>query len=170
MRIRGDDNARGLSSVGPALFSFFLAAVAAYAVVSASSWSAKAALFPLVMGIPLLVLALVQLILDLRGKTAPADGPAMDLAPSADVAPEVARRRTLLIFAWMAAFIVLVFLVGFPLAVPLFMFSYLVLQSAAGWWRSLALTAAAWGFFYGLFERLLHIPFGTGLIQTWLGL
>ena len=28
----------------------------------------------------------------------------------------------------------------------------------------------AWGFFYGLFERLLHFPFGAGFIQTWLGL
>ena len=152
------------------VFSLFLAAVAAYAVVSASAWPVKAALFPMVMGIPLLVLALVQLILDLRGKTGPAEGPAMDLALSADVAPEIARRRTIAIFAWMAAFIVLVLLIGFPLAVPLFMFSYLMLQSAAGWWRSLALTAAAWGFFYGLFERLLHFPFGSGLVQTWLGL
>jgi hypothetical protein len=171
MQIKRDERGSILPSLGPALFSLFLAAVAAYAVVSASSWSAKAALFPLVMGIPLLVLALVQLILDLRGKTGPTvERPAMDLAPSADVAPEVARRRTLAIFAWMAAFIVLVFLLGFPLAVPLFMFSYLVLQSAAGWWGSLALTAAAWGFFYGLFERLLHLPFAAGLIQTWLGL
>jgi len=152
------------------VFSLFLAAVAAFAVVSASAWPFKAALFPLVMGIPLLVLALVQIVLDLQGRTDPAEGPAMDLAPSAEVAPEIARRRTIAIFAWMAGFIVLVLLVGFPLAVPLFMFSYLMLQSAAGWWRSIALTAAAWGFFYGLFERLLHFPFGSGLIQTWLGL
>jgi hypothetical protein len=151
-------------------FSLFLAIVAAYAVVSASSWPLKAALFPLVMGIPLLVLALVQLVFDLQGKTDPAEGPAMDLAPSADVAPELAHRRTIAIFAWMAAFIVLVLLIGFPLAVPIFMFCYLMLQSAVGWWRSLALTAGAWGFFYGLFERLLHFPFGPGLIQTWLGL
>jgi hypothetical protein len=152
------------------VFSLFLAAVAAFAVVSASAWPFKAALFPLVMGIPLLVLALVQIVLDLQGRTDPAEGPAMDLAPSAEVAPEIARRRTIAIFAWMAGFIVLVLLVGFPLAVPLFTFSYLMLQSAAGWWRSIALTAAAWGFFYGLFERLLHFPFGSGLIQTWLGL
>ena len=153
-----------------AFFSFFLAAVAAFAVLSASSWPFKAALFPLAMGIPLVVLALVQLILDLRGKAEAADGPAMDLAPSADVALGLARRRTIAIFAWMAAFIVVVLLVGFPMAVPLFMFSYLMLHSSAGWWRSLALTALAWGFFHGLFERLLRFPFGAGLIQTWLGL
>jgi hypothetical protein len=162
-----------------AAFSLFVAALAAYAVVSAWSWPMKAALFPLVMGIPLLALALAQLVLDLRGKACPElvegaeaaeGGAAMELAPSTDVAPELARRRTVATFAWMAAFVVLVFLVGFSLTVPLFMFSYLMLQSAAGWWRSLALTAAAWGFFYGLFERLLRLPFGAGMIQTWLGL
>ncbi len=151
-------------------FSFFLAVVAGYAIAAASAWPFKAALFPLVMAVPLLVLALVQLVFDLRGGTEQAEGPAMDLALSADVAPELARRRTLAIFIWMAVFVALVFLLGFPLAVPLFMFSYLMLQSAAGWWSSLALTAAAWGFFYGLFERVLHFPFGAGLIQTWLGL
>jgi hypothetical protein len=70
----------------------------------------------------------------------------------------------------MVAFVTLVFLVGFPLAVPLFVFSYLVLQSAEGLWRSLALTAAAWGFFHGVFERVLRLPFGAGIVQNWLGL
>ena len=153
----------------PSLFSFFLAVLAAFAIGSAWSWTFKTLLFPLVTAIPLLVLALVQLFLDLRGNAGPADGPAVDVAPSTEVPEPIARRRTFLTFGWMAAFIALVFLIGFPLAVPLFMFCYLMLQSAAGWWRSLALTAVAWGFFYGLFERLLRFPFGTGLLQTWLG-
>ena len=154
----------------PSLFSFFLAVLAAFAIGSAWSWPLKAQLFPLATAIPLLVLALVQLIFDLRGKDEPTDGPAMDLAPSTEVPEPIARRRTLLTFAWMAGFIALVFLIGFPLTVPLFMFCYLMLQSAAGWGRSLVLTAVAWGFFYGLFERLLRFPFGEGLVQTWLGL
>jgi hypothetical protein len=152
------------------LFSLGLAALAAFAIVSASSWPLKARLFPLVTAIPLLVLALVQLFLDLRGKAEATDTVASDIALSTDVPPAIARRRTLLTFAWMVAFVTLVFLVGFPLAVPLFVFSYLVLQSAEGLWRSLALTAAAWGFFHGVFERVLRLPFGAGIVQNWLGL
>jgi hypothetical protein len=152
------------------LFSLGLAALAVFAIASASSWPLKAKLFPLVTAIPLLVLALVQLFLDLRGKAEETESVASDIALSTDVPPAIARRRTLLTFAWMVAFVALVFLVGFPLAVPLFVFSYLMLQSAEGLWRSLALTAAAWGFFHGLFERLLRLPFGAGIVQTWLGL
>jgi hypothetical protein len=155
---------------GRALFSLGLAALAVFAIVSASSWPLKARLFPLATAIPLLVLALAQLFLDLRGKAEETGGPARDVSFSTDIPPAIARRRTLLTFAWMAGFVVLVFLVGFPLAVPLFVFSYLTFQSAEGLWRSLVLTAAAWGFFHGLFERALRLPFGSGFVQNWLGL
>jgi hypothetical protein len=130
-----------------------LAATAAYAVYAALHWPPKAALFPLTMGIPLLVLALVQITIDLR-EPPPAPGPP-------------ARQRSLAVFAWMAAFIALVLLVGFPMAVPLFVFSYLVMESR----ESLALSAlaagVAWSIFHLLFERLLHFPFESGLIQGW---
>jgi hypothetical protein len=123
-------------------------------VAAAWSWPLKAALFPLVIGVPLFILALLQLFLQLR-------------APEPPLALE--RRRTLATFAWMAAFIVLVVLAGFPTAVPLFVFSYLMVQSSAGWGWSIALSAAAWGFFHLLFERLLRFPFDDGLVRGWLG-
>lgn len=135
-----------------ALFSLALAALAAFAVYKALSWPPKAALFPLVMGIPLLVLAVAQLIVDLREPAAAGEG----------------WRRPLIVFAWMVVFIVLVLLAGFPVAVPLFVFAYLLLESGERWGLSLALAAAAWAFFHLLFERLLHFPFDTGLIRDWL--
>lgn len=137
---------------GAALFSAGLAALAAFACYQALSWPPKAALFPLVMGIPLLVLALAQLIADLRQAPAADDG----------------WRRGVVVFAWMAVFIVLVLLAGFPIAVPIFVLAYLLLESRERWGLSLALAAAAWGFFHLLFERLLHFPFDAGLIRDWL--
>jgi len=138
---------------GAAFFSLALAAVAAYAVYAALRWPPKAALFPLTMGIPLLVLALAQTLAELRDPTTPAEPPG-------------ARGRTFTVFAWMATFIALVLLAGFPIAVPLFVFSYLVMESREGWGLSLALAAAAWGMFHLLFERLLHFPFEAGLITS----
>jgi hypothetical protein len=121
------------------------------------------------VGIPLFVLALAQLLLDLFGKGETASGHSVDLEFAADVPPDVARRRAIGILLWIAGFIVLVFMLGFPIAVPVFIFSYLSLQSRVGWRFSIALTAAAWLFFHGLFQRILHLPFEDGLIQTWLG-
>ena len=66
-------------------------------------WPPKAALFPLTMGIPLLVLALVQTLVELRD-------------PGTPVQPPGARSRTLAVFGWMATLILLVLLAGFPIA------------------------------------------------------
>ena len=98
---------------GALFFSAGLALVAAYAVYAAFAWPAKAALFPLTMGIPLLALALVQVVLDLR-------------EPPARGEQALANRRSAAVFAWMAGFIALVLLLGFPVAVPFFVFCYLV--------------------------------------------
>jgi hypothetical protein len=128
--------------------------VAAYAVFAALRWPTKAALFPLTMGIPLLALAIVQTVLELR-------------RPSASGVPAGPERRAYAVFAWMGAFILLVLLCGFPIAVPIFVFLYLVMQSREKPGLSIVLAAAAWGAFYLLFLRLLHFPFEDGLIRSW---
>ena len=139
---------------GSALFAAGLAALAAYAVYAALRWPPKAALFPLTMGIPLLVLALATAVAELRDPEAQGESTASHGWPVS-------------VFAWMATFIVLVLLAGFPIAVPLFVFSYLVLESRERLGVAAVLAAAAWGAFHLLFERLLHFPFEAGLIQDW---
>lgn len=155
---------------GRILFCLFLIAVAAFAVWAAVGWTFKAKLFPLTVSIPLIVLAIVQLVMEVLGKAELAGGPAVDLEFSADVPPEVARRRAIGAFLWVAGFILLVYLLGFPLAVPIFMFSYFSTQSRVGLLLSFGLTVATWLFFYGLFQRLIHLSFEDGLIQTLLGI
>jgi hypothetical protein len=67
----------------------------------------------------------------------------------------------------MGTFIVLVVLAGFPVAVPVFVLSYLVVEGRERWPLALVLAGAAWGAFHLLFERLLHFPFEAGLIADW---
>ena len=52
--------------------------------------------------------------------------------------------------------------------VPVFVLSYLLVNRAASPGLAITLTVAAWGLFHLLFQRLLHFPFETGLIQEWL--
>jgi hypothetical protein len=151
-------------------FSVFLILVASYVVYSASHWSFKTGFFPLAVAIPLIILTLAHLLLELFGAPEKARGPAVEAEFSNEVSPEVARCRAIAIFSWIAGFILLVFLVGFPVSVPFFILFYLRLQGGTGWWQSIGLTAAAWGFFYGIFQRLIHLQFEDGLLQSWLGL
>ena len=89
---------------------------------------------------------------------------------SSDVPPEIERQRVISAFAWIAGFIFCVYLIGFPLAVPLFIFLYLRFESDVGWLRTVAATAITWAVFYALFQQLVHLQFEQGALQAWLGL
>ena len=130
-----------------------------YAVFAATAWPWKAALFPLVIGIPLFCLAATELLWNFFGK---------EEIPSSTEA--TAGRRVALVAGWMLAFFAAIALLGFPVAVPLFVFLYLKLQGGEGWILSVALTAGVAAVFYGLFDALLHLPFPAGWLLSWLGL
>lgn len=155
---------------GQALFCLLLIGVSAFAIFSAFGWTFKAKLFPFSVSIPLLVLATVQLLITLFGKEKTNDSAAMDIDFTTDVPPELVRRRVIGVFCWIISFILFVFLLGFPVTVPLFIFLFLKCQSEVSWLTSITLTAITWSGFYLLFQRLVHIQFQDGAIQTWLGM
>jgi hypothetical protein len=151
-------------------FAVFLILISSYVVYSASHWSFKTGFFPMAVAIPLIVVALVYLGLELLGGLERAGEPVLEAEFSQEVAPQLARRRALALFSWIGGFIVLVFLIGFPVAVPLFIFLYLRIQSELSWSRSIALTAVTWGLFYIVFQRVVKLQFESGAVQTWLGI
>ena len=94
----------------------------------------------------------------------------MDFQFSQEIDPQVARRRTINIFSWIVGFFLGIWLLGFVITIPLLVFTYLKIQSNESWITSVALTIAAWLVFYGLFVRLLTLPFPQGLVLAWLGI
>lgn len=132
-------------------------AVSGYAVFAALSWPLKTALFPLVISVPLFILAAVEAGCALRSRREPPPEP----APST-VDPALARRRTVRAWAWIAGFFAATLLFGFLYAVPLFVLLYLKLESRESWPFAIVFTAAVWGFFYGFLDRLLHLPLAAG--------
>lgn len=142
-------------------------ALAGWGVISTFSWPWKAALFPLVIGIPLFCMAAAEVLWVLFGSTASSE--ARDFQLSTDLPAGVVLRRTLLAIAWIAGFFAAIALLGFPVAVPLLVFLYLKVQGGERWGLSMVFTVAVSAIFYGLFDRLLHLPFPDGLIVTWTG-
>ena len=155
---------------GHLYFSAFLLLVSGYAIFSAVGWSFKTKLFPLATAIPLFILVVLHLYLEAFGAKEVSRGPAVEAEFSNETSDDNARRRALIIFAWIGGFILCVYLIGFPLTVPLFTFCFLKFQSETGLVQSTVLTAITWSFFHFLFQRLVHIQFESGAIQAWLGL
>jgi hypothetical protein len=140
--------------------------VAGYGVVVASGWPWKAALFPLVIGVPLFCLAAAEALWTLFASAPGQADEARDFRLSIG---NDSLRRTLVAAGWILAFFAAIVLLGFPVAVPLFVLLYLRLQGAEGWIVSIAMTAAVWSVFYGLFDLMLHLPFPAGWLFSWLG-
>ena len=132
----------------------------------------QARLYPWAIGIPMLVLALIQVILDLKGykPKETVDGTPLDYQFTKTIEPAVARKRAITMFAWLLGFFLLVWLLGFEYGIPLMVFGYLKLQSNESWVLSITLTVLAFVFFWILFVKLLTLPFPQGLIFTWLGM
>ena len=135
-------------------------ALSAWGIYSALDWPLKSKLFPLVIAIPLFCLATAEALWVILGKNSAAS--ASDFKLSEDQEPAVARRRTLLAAGWTVGFFLLILLVGFPIAVPVMVFTYLKVQGKESWIFSAIFTGAVWLFFYGLFELLLHLHFPDG--------
>jgi Tripartite tricarboxylate transporter TctB family len=142
-------------------------ALAAWAAISAYGWPLKAALFPLVISIPLLLLATAELAWLILAP--PKHVQTKDFQPpQADVSPSLAGPRILRMVAWIVGFFVTLVLLGFPIAVALFVFLYLKLEARESWLYAALFTAVVWGAFYGLFIALLHLPFAAGVLTSWL--
>jgi hypothetical protein len=156
---------------GRTWMSLFLAAISAGVVITALKWPFKTALFPVIIGTPVFLMALLDLLVNVSGgKDRATKHATFDFKLSEDVDPAVALRRTLVTFAWIIGFFLLILFLGFPIAVPLLVFSYLKFQGKEGWGISLGLTVLTWGFFYGLFVWLLHVPFSEGYLLRGMGL
>lgn len=150
------------------VLGFGIMAFSAWAVISAAAWPWKAALFPLVIGIPVFCLAATEVLWVLFGP-APQEK-AMDFQLSTHLPQKIMLQRTLVAVGWIVGFFAAIVLAGFPIAVPLFVFLYLRIQGREGWVFCSVFTVAVWVFFYGLFDQLLHLPFPDGWIQGWTGL
>lgn len=149
---------------GKAVMSFCIMLVGGGVVITALKWPFKTALFPMVVGIPLFILAVIDLCLNLFEKSDEKDV-AIDYRLSKGPNEKLEIQRTLSIFAWIIGLFLLVLLIGFPFAVPLFVFLFLKLYGKEGWTVSIVSTVIAWGVFYALFVWLLNVPFADGWIQ-----
>ncbi len=150
---------------GNVFMSLGLIIVALGAVIMALKWSFKAALFPVAIGIPVVIMAIAQLLLSLSGKGETAQKhSSTNLDTSVNVDKVSVIRKDFLTFIWLFGFFLLIFLFGFTIAGPLTVLLYLKIQSKERWRTALIFAASSWVFFYGLFVWYLDTPFPEGLV------
>ena len=157
--------------IGQSLFALLILLVMAYVVYEAKwgfgAFEPRAALFPWVIGLPCLVLAIYVFMKDSLQSTrkVKAEGAALWSEPEVD--PIVERHRTLAIGCWIVGFFLAIWIFGFVPASAVATFLYLKFGAGEKWPISLVLTAVCWLFFFGVFDYALQLPFPTGSLFEW---
>jgi hypothetical protein len=145
-----------------AAFSLFLTLFFAAAIWLSLDFPGRAAFFPWAIGVPGLLMALLQLGFDLLGEV----GAGSLAEDDPGLPPGVGLRRTLAIWGWIAALPVAIWLVGFSPGVFLVMFLYLKAGAHEGWRISLALSAGGFLFVLGLMDWALQMPLPAGILWS----
>lgn len=145
------------------LFTLLVASLLAGAIHVALGWSIRASIIILVLGGLGLALAVVQLVGDFKNLRSGKSAEALNMeAPALEA---YGRWGSLEIWAWILGFYATIHLIGFPFAVPLFVFSYSKVYGG-GWLLASLLAAVSWGFVYVLFDNLLHVPWPEPLLSV----
>jgi len=120
----------------------------------------KARLLPLMIGIPGSVLALVQVLRELRT--------AIDKVVESDEEQRQARRNERHMFIWMLLFFFGFLGFGFVYAAPLLVFGFLRIGMKESLTIGVISAVATWAVLYGLFETAFQIQLFNGLLIEWL--
>ncbi|HSK29174.1 MAG TPA: tripartite tricarboxylate transporter TctB family protein [Candidatus Limnocylindria bacterium] len=152
------------------IVTLFITAVVAAGLYTSREWSFQARLFPLTIGIPALALCIIQLCMDMF-KTAKSgaendDRGVMDLRVDRDVPQTVVARRASIMLAWIVGLFGMIWLLGFIISVPAFVWLYLTFQARETWLSSLFWTSSTLAFIIGVFHYILRVPWLDGFIST----
>ncbi len=126
----------------------------------------RAGLFPWAIGFIVLAMAIAQLVMDFMGREGRRSDDRLAEA-GAELPLDVINRRTVGIFGWIIGYLVAIWLFGFSIGGALCTFIQLKIGARERWLITLILTACGWALIYGLFDRVLHVPFPTGQLFLW---
>jgi|TARA_B110000305_G_C19420825_1_gene630799 hypothetical protein len=156
------------------IVSFIFLGIFLYVLIGAFSFSSMPRLFPLVVGGAGVVVVLFQIILGFRkayrsratdsGAIQDQDqGMAFDFEVTADETSREGVRITIEQFVWVFGLLLGLWLIGFYISVPIFVFAYLM-RHGESWKLSGILGAIMAVVVWGLFHELLNLPFPEGVL------
>jgi hypothetical protein len=156
--------------------ALLFAVIIAVWLVTARQFDRDTRLFPWAVGIPAFLLVLRQLVNDWRGARAATEAPAggppqgiLDLQADASIPPAVLRRHTWKELGWIGAFALGIWLLGFLIAIPVFIFLYLVYEARSSTAGALFIAAVTVSLVWVMFDYVMHIAWPQAALRELLG-
>ena len=162
-----------LTRITASVFALLIVGVMSYVVYEAmygfGAFEPRAGIFPRVVGVPCLALALYIFAKEALTSTQEIKiGGQFAIPDEPEIEPIVERQRTFAIGCWIVGFFLAIWILGFIPASAIATFLYLKFGAGESWPVTLVITAACWLFFFGLFDYALQLPFPQGALFEWL--
>ena len=157
---------------GKFVMSLVMLGIFVVMVLMSLAYPPDSRLLPLVIGLPGIALALVQVVLEIMafraalsspGGASAGGGPGRRSASSPSASGDgeldstVPIRREVVLFGYLAGLMVTLLLLGFWISIPVFMVTYLRFYERFSWKKIAVMTIACWGALYLVFELSLGI-------------
>jgi hypothetical protein len=141
-------------------FTSFFIIMIAVCLYMAKDWNSATALFPRVVGFPMLVLMIAILAIDIKnGRRQDKDGKTDD-----DVEFKTKTGRTVKYLGWLIGFVVLIWAIGIVYSIPIYIFSYMKIEGKYGWLKCGIYAAAMTVFIIILFEYIFRVAWPEGAL------
>ena len=141
--------------------SLFIIMIAACLYI-AKDWNSETALFPRVVGFPMLVLMIAVLAVDMKkGRRQDKDGEADDNVEFITMTGRMAKY-----FAWLIGFLVLTWAIGIEYTIPIYIFSHMKIEGKYGWLKCGIYAVATAAFITILFEYVFLVAWPEGALLS----
>lgn len=153
------------------IINVILLVVFIYAPLSAREWPYATRLFVWAISVPTLLCLIAQLGIDLRRTKQPGTWEEVletaDLPVDRSIPLQIVFSRGMNFLGWFLGLFVGIWLIGFQVALPLFLILYLLTQAQSGWLLSLGVAGSVMIVQFVLFDRLLQIAWPKGILISW---
>jgi hypothetical protein len=168
-----------LGTLGGIAFTSVILVVILFALVEATDWPYEARLLPWILGVPTAILCLVLLVRDsvrlARGTVPQENVRIMDIQTDDDIPLAVVVRRATTMFAWLFGLFAAIWLVGFLITIPAFIFLYLLVQGREPLRLCIVASVSMLAFTVVVFHHLLRVqwlrgvfPYPQEVVMEWL--
>ena len=155
-------------SKGRLIFTAFLLVLTLGFVIASFNYEPRSRMVPLLIGMITLIIGGVAFVHEIRPLSFlnRFDLSVMDLSGKADALPEKEEpldRRLLVSIGWITGFLLVSFLGGFHIGIIAYMTAFLKIRGGVGWFKSVGVSIAVWGFIYVMFEVAMGFSLFKGL-------
>ena len=134
-------------------------------LIGTIGWPYEAWLFPVAIGVPTLAVATFQLLQEIfTERPAGVTESYADIKSDTTVTGMALAHRAVEAFAWVLGLLAGVAVIGFPVAITVFLLAYLKFRAHESWIYALCTTAVLVGLLYLFFDKVLHVVWPTGVL------